>query len=109
MSIPVYSKSDAYNAHIDGEDRITNFEEFILLLIENDDFQNAKEAGIVAFVKNEGTSALSPKQLYVLEKIVSRYNDKECVICGEKIPLNEVFDDNDGYCSYHKYVMDKDD
>ncbi len=105
---PIYSDRDRHFASRDGNYEILVFDEFIEQLQQQEAFVNSVEAGIVAKVDAEGTEGLSEKQGYVLQKIVERHAGQECLICGCSIPLNEVLLDNDGLCSYHKYVADKD-
>ena len=111
MEIPEYNTNSLKMAEADGEFHHTDFAEFISQLIDRDMIDDSAERGILAFVKDNGTDKLSDKQKFRLEKIVQRYADVRCKICGEEIPINEVIDidDNDGLCSYHKHQMDKDD
>lgn len=111
MGIPEYNMNDIRMAEREGEFYYLEFHEFISQLLDRDLYENDTERGILAYIKDNGTDRLSAKQGYRLNKILERYNNEECNICGEKIPLNEVLDldDNDGLCSYHKHQMDKDD
>lgn len=110
MNYPEYDISDLYNSAQDGDYSYNEFSEFITQLIEHCILENEIEKGIAALVAAKGTKILSEKQSRVLERVVSRYENEECKLCGEKIPLNEVLnlDDNDGFCNYHKNQMDKD-
>lgn len=110
MKYPMYDDKDLKFAEQDGNYPVSDFASFISQLIDQNILYNNIERGIAAFVNSKGTKSLSDKQAKVLEIIVSRYANKECKVCGEKIPLGEVLDldDNDGLCSYHKQQFDKD-
>ncbi len=109
MKYPPYDSDDLMFAEKDGNNWVSDFADFISQLVEQDILENSTEKGIVAHVNSKGTKLLSPKQGAVLDNIISRYDDKECKLCGAEIPLNEVLnlDENDGLCSYHKYQADK--
>jgi hypothetical protein len=109
MNYQEYDKRDLYHSERDGDYSYSEFSEFITLLIERDILDNEIEIGIVKLVDSKGTKILSEKQSKVLAKIVSRYESRECKLCGESIPLNEIldFEYNEGFCSYHKSIMDK--
>lgn len=110
MGIPIYNENDLKSAVQDGALNFLEFADFLSQLVENEILENPTEKGVVTLANSKGTEVLSPKQLNVLSIIASKYNNEECKLCGERIPLNEVFhfyDDYDGYCSYHKHVMDK--
>ena len=111
MEIPEYNINSLKMAERDGEFYHIDFADFISQLIERDMIDDNTEKGILAFVNDKGTEQLSNKQKFRLEKIVERFADVRCKICGEEIPINEVLDidENDGLCSYHKHQMDKDD
>lgn len=109
MNFPVYNASDLHNAMQDGNHELLEFTEFLSQLSEQEILDNTTEKGILAFVQSKGTEELSTNQAKVLDIILARYDNQECKLCGEKIPLNEVLflDENDGFCSYHKHMMDK--
>jgi acid phosphatase family membrane protein YuiD len=109
MNFPIYDEADAKFAAHDGNVSIIEFSEFISQLIEQDEFENSTEKGIITLVDSRGTEVLTTKQAKVLEIVISRYEGEECKLCGEPIPLNEVLyhELNDGYCSYHKNQADK--
>lgn len=110
MEIPEYNINDLKMAERDGEFIYVEFDDFVNGLIDRDMIDDTAEKGILAFVKENGTAKLSPKQKYRLEKIVEEYGTESCTICSEEIPFNEVldFDENDRLCGYHKHQMDKD-
>jgi hypothetical protein len=110
MEYPIYDDGDLKFAEKDGNFPVTDFASFISQLLDQHILDNDTEIGIATFVKSKGTKSLSINQAKVLKIIISRYDNEECKVCGEKIPLNEVLDldDNDGLCSYHKYQSDKD-
>jgi hypothetical protein len=110
MKYPTYDDKDLKFAQHDGNYPVSEFASFLSQLIDKDVLENDTEKGIVSFVNSKGTKSLSDKQAKVLDIIVSRYNNKECKVCGETIPLSEVLDldDNDGLCNYHKHQFDKD-
>jgi hypothetical protein len=110
MKYPLYDNDDLMFAEKDANYPVSDFADFISQLVEQDILENSTEKGIASLVNSTGTKVLSTKQRYVLDVIVSRYDDKECSLCGEKIPFSEVlnFDFNDGLCSYHKNQADKD-
>lgn len=108
MKYPEYDINELELAEREGNFETTDFSNFIFKLIESDEFEHDTERGIAAFIDSNGTAGLSESQKKVLEIIVSRYDNEECKLCGIKIPLNEVFDDNNGFCSYHKWQADKD-
>ncbi len=110
MDIPIYDENDLKYADQDGDINISEFADFFSQLEENEILDNPTEKGVVALVNSKGTKVLSSKQLNVLKIIVSRYENEECKLCGERIPLNEVlhfYDEYDGFCSYHKHIFDK--
>lgn len=111
MEIPEYNMNGLRMAEKDGEFYHSDFADFISQLIDRDMIDDDTERGILAFVNDNGTEKLSPKQKFRLEKILERYADEKCKICGCEIPIDEVLDidENDGLCSYYKHQMDKDD
>lgn len=109
MKYPIYDDKDLTFAEKDGNYPISDFANFISQLINQDVLDNQTEKGIIAFVKSNGTKSLSYNQGKVLDMIVSRYDSMECLVCGNKIPLSEALDDdNGGLCSYHRNQADKD-
>lgn len=103
MKYPEYNQSDLSHAVQDGNYPVSDFHDFIERLIKMDALDHPVEKGIVAWVAERGTSELSVNQRNVLDRIVQRYDSANCLICGEKIPLLEVLDDeHDGLCSYHR-------
>lgn len=110
MNFPIYDESDVKFASEEGNYPISVFNSFISQLIDEDVLERPEERGVVAFVSSKGTSPLSPNQSKVLSIVVSRYENLECKLCGDPIPLDEALnhDFNDGYCSYHKFQADKD-
>jgi len=107
MEIPEYDEKKLLRENMEGEYSNSDFAEFIETLL-NDERYDDVEKGILAYVKSNGTINLSSAQKYRLQKLVDDY-DIDCSICGESIPVSEVVDNNDGLCSYHRYVMGKDD
>lgn len=105
MNIPDYTPHDL---HINDGGEIFEFQEFISEVIRMELFENEIELGVCKKNLSNGTNGLSNKQLYHIKNIVDRY-DKNCLICGENIPLNEVIYLDGDYCSYHQNQMDKDD
>ena len=61
---------------------------------------------LIKDVDSKGTMILNDVQMLFLEKIITRY-ERNCEICQEKIPLNEIFHLGK-YCSNHAYLNDED-
>jgi hypothetical protein len=108
MEYPIYDKGDMFFAEKDGDTVITEFADFISQIVDNQIAENKIEAGILAFVNENGTKSLSDKQSFIFKKIIKPYMDMSCMVCGGNIPMNDVFEDLDGLCSYHAATLHKD-
>lgn len=112
INYPDYDFSDLEHAEQDGNYPVAMFGAFISQLIEFQMYDNEVQAGILAFVKSNGTARLSNKQRYHFDIVVSRFAGKRCDICQEEIPWEEVIDfvdEGKKLCSYHEHVMSKED
>lgn len=104
MEIPIYSSNDLF----EGTSEFNEFSEFISHVIQMKEYHSDIEFGICRKIESDGTEELSDKQLFHIRNIVNR-NSKECAVCGERIPLNEVFLLEGDLCSYHQHTLNKND
>ncbi|GEM_PF-2976189 len=110
MNYPIYNKSDLHFAERDGNQEVIEFADFISQLINADVVDHPVEEGIISLVNDVGTQKLTLKQSKVLEKIVYRYSNTVCRICGENISLSDaLFLDGKGLCIYHNQQLSKED
>ena len=79
-----------------------DFNDFIQSLIDNNNFNDAKEQGIAKLVIDLGYEALSAKQKFVFDQSIEPYIFEECKRCGEQIPWCEMIaaEDNGHVCSW---------
>ena len=105
-NIPKYDIIDIQTAGKDGNFNIEIFSDFIFQLLQQKEELSYEERKLIKDVDSKGTMILNDVQMFFLEKIVTRY-ERNCEICQEKIPLNEIFHLGK-YCSNHAYLNDED-
>jgi hypothetical protein len=88
-----------------------DFNDFVQPLLDNRNFNDAKEEGIAKLVIDQGYEALSEKQKFVFEKSIEHYIQDECTRCGQQIPWCEMIaaEDNGGQCSWCQQLGRDDD
>lgn len=70
---------------------------------------NEEEARIAQYMLDNGYIALSEPQKRVFDNAIRKNSVKECGMCAEDIPWNEMLNalDNGGLCSYCQHVKEK--
>ena len=111
MICPLYSNDDLFLAEMDGDEQILNFSQFISDLNFSGLLTHKTAIGVVAYVDENGTKRLSPKQMKVLSMTLKEFSKKTCARCQSEIGLDELFESNfnKGLCNYCQNAMSKDD
>ena len=76
--------------------------------------QDLPEYGVAKQWVNQGIDSLSPKQKRIFDKHIAPVVFKKCEMCDDVLSLPDLvaaLDHNDGkiFCSYHRYLYDKND
>ncbi len=92
----------------DNRNKEEDFKGFVQELVNSCRIEG-KEAGIAKLMIDKGYDALSDKQKYVFDKMISENTIDTCKRCGCDIPLCEMLEalDNGGFCNYCQHMMEK--